>query len=80
MADKNIIEIEFGTDIKTAIQSVINLAKNTQENFKLVYNKWFELNVTPTTTLQYGLNLFFSKSVSQKNIGMSQVQSKQYGG
>lgn len=80
MADIDTIEIEYGTDIKTAIGSVIDLACGTQKNYKLVYNKWFEITVTPTTNLQHGLNLFFSKSMSQKNIGMGQMKSKQYGG
>lgn len=80
MADIDTIEIEYGTDIKTAIGSVIDLARGTQKNYKLVYNKWFEMTVTPITNLQHGLNLFFSKSMSQKNIGIGQVKSKQYGG
>ena len=80
MTDIDTIEIEYGTDIKTAIGSVIDLARGTQKNYKLVYNKWFEMTVTPATNLQHGLNLFFSKSMSQKNIGMGQIKSKQYGG
>ena len=74
------VEFDNGPDIKTAIQFVIDLAKGAKKNYELIYNKWFKMTVTPETTLQYGLNLFFSKSMSQPNLGMGQIKSKQYGG
>ena len=75
-----VIKFDWGTDIKTAIQFTIDLVRNAQENCDLVYNEWFKMTVTPATTLQYGLNLFFTKSMSQTNLGMEQIKSKQYGG
>lgn len=68
----------IGTYIGDAIQEVINLAKANQINYDLVYNNWFKFTVTPTTTLEYGLRLFFTKSMSQKNLAMGAVQEKQY--
>jgi len=78
MDNKNtVIEFNRGTDIKTAIQFVINLAKVTQRNYDMLYNEWFKMTVTPATTLQYGLNLFFSKSMSHLNMGMEQMKANQ---
>lgn len=77
MATKNtIIEFDTGVDIKTAIQFVIDLVRNAQRNYDLVYNDWFKMTVTPATTLRYGLNLFFSGAMSQKNLGMGQIKTK----
>ncbi|MBO7656341.1 MAG: hypothetical protein J6S80_01275 [Alphaproteobacteria bacterium] len=77
MATKNtIIEFDTGVDIKTAIQFVIDLVRNAQRNYDLVYNDWFKMTVTPATTLQYGLNLFFSGAMLQKNLGMGQIKTK----
>lgn len=78
MDNKNtVIEFNRGTDIKIAIQSVIEVAKSTQKNYEMVYNNWFKMTVTPATTLQYGLNLFFSKSMSHLNMGMRQMKANQ---
>jgi len=81
MASKvdNIKKYDIGTYIGDAITEVIKLAKLNNENYTLVYNNWFKLIVTPTTTLDYGLRLFFSKSMSQQNLGMGQMQElRQY--
>ena len=81
MATENtVIKFDGETDIKIAIQSVIEVAKSTQKNYEMVYNNWFKMTVSPTTTLDYGLRLFFTKSMSQTNLGMGQIKSKQYGG
>lgn len=76
MASKvdNIKKYDIGTYIGDAITEVIKLAKLNNENYTLVYNNWFKLIVTPTTTLDYGLRLFFSKSMSQQNLAMGQMQ------
>ena len=81
MADKknDIKKYDIGTYIGDAITEVIKLAKLNNENYTLVYNNWFKLIVTPTTTLDYGLRLFFSKSMSQQNLAMGQMQElRQY--
>ncbi len=81
MASKvdNIKKYDIGTYIGDAITEVIKLAKLNNENYTLVYNNWFKLIVTPTTTLDYGLRLFFSKSMSQQNLAMGQMQElRQY--
>lgn len=81
MASKvdNIKKYDIGTYIGDAITEVIKLAKLNNENYTLVYNNWFKLIVTPTTTLDYGLRLFFSKSMSQQNLAMDQMQElRQY--
>lgn len=79
MADKNNIKkYDIGTYIGDAITEVIKLAKADNKNYTLIYNNWFKLTVTPTTTLEYGLRLFFSKAMSQNNLGMGAVQEKQY--
>ncbi len=75
--ENTVIKFDRGTDIKIAIQSVIELAKSTQENYEMVYNNWFKMTVTPTTTMEYGVNLFFSKSMSQSNLGMRQMKANQ---
>lgn len=71
-----IIKFNGDTDIKTAIQFAVDLVRDAQENCDLIYNEWFKMTVTPKTTLKYGLNLFFSKAMSQKNLGMDQIRSK----
>ena len=78
MATENtVIKFDKGTDIKIAIQSVIEVAKSTQKNYEMVYNNWFKMTVTPTTTTEYGVNLFFSKSMSQANLGMPPMKANQ---
>jgi len=79
-AGNTIIKFDTDTDIKTAIQFVIDSVRDARENYDLVYNEWFKMTVTPATTLQHGLNLFFSSAMSQKNLGIGQKKSKQYGG
>jgi len=77
MATENtVIKFDGGTDIKIVVQSVIELAKSTQKNYEMVYNNWFKMTVTPTTT-EYGVNLFFSKSMSQANLGMRPMKANQ---
>ena len=82
MTDKkdSIKKYDIGTYIADAIMEVVKLAKCDNKNYILIYNNWFKMTVTPETTLQYGLKLFFSKSMSQPNLGMGQIKSKQYGG
>ena len=75
---KKIKEYSIDTYIADAITAVIKLAKSDKTDYILVYNKWFKLTVTPTTTLDYGLRLFFAKSMSQTNLGMGVMQEKQY--
>lgn len=75
--ENTVIKFDRGTDIKTAIQSVIELAKSTQKNYEMVYNSWFKMTVTPTTTMEYSVNLFFSRSMSQSNLGMRQMKANQ---
>ena len=78
MATENtVIKFDKGTDIKIAIQSVIEVAKSTQKNYEMVYNNWFKMTVTPTTTVEYGVNLFVSKSMSQANFGMRPMKANQ---
>lgn len=73
---KEIKEYDIGTYVGDAITEVIKLAKSNNKNYTLVYNKWFKMNVTPTTTLDYGLRLFFNYSMSHPNLGMGQIESK----
>lgn len=75
---KNYKRYGLDTYIGDAIQEVIKLAQTTGENYIFVYNNWFKMTVTPTTTLEYGLRLFFTKSMSQKNLAMGEIQEKQY--
>ena len=74
---KTVIKFGTGTDIKIAIQFAIDAVRDTQEDHEFVYNDWFKMTITPTTTLQYVLNLFFSKSMLQKNLGMGQQKINQ---
>lgn len=77
--ENNVKKYNIGTYIGDAIAEVIGLAKVGNKNYILIYNNWFKLTVTPTTTLDYGLRLFFAKSMSQKNMAMGQmVGQKQY--
>lgn len=73
---KKIKEYNIGTYIGDAITEVIKLAQSNNKNYTLVYNKWFKMTVTPTTTLDYGLRLFFNRSMSHPNLGMGQMKSK----
>ncbi|MBO7508940.1 MAG: hypothetical protein J6T57_01535 [Alphaproteobacteria bacterium] len=75
-AEKTVVKFDTRTDIKTAIQFTIDLVRDAQENCNLVYNNWFKMTITPMTTVEYGVNLFFSKAMSQKNLGMGKIQSK----
>ncbi len=72
MADKknDIKKYDIGTYIADAIVEVINLAKANNKDYIFIYNNWFKMTITPTTTLDSGLRLFFSKSMSQKNLAM----------
>ena len=77
--ENNVKKYNIGTYIGDALAEVIGLAKSNNKNYILIYNNWFKLTVTPTTTVDYGLRLFFSKSMSQKNMAMGQmVVPKQY--
>lgn len=78
MSDNNIKKYDVGTYIGDAITEVIKLAKADSKNYVLIYNNWFKMTVTPTTTLDYGLRLFFSKSMSEKNMAMGAMQEKKY--
>ncbi|MBQ6736704.1 MAG: hypothetical protein IJQ90_04455 [Alphaproteobacteria bacterium] len=74
--ENNVKKYNIGTYIGDAIAEVIGLAKVDNKNYILIYNNWFKMTVTPTTTLDYGLRLFFNKSMSHPNLGMGQIKSK----
>ena len=42
-----IIKFDTDTDIKTAIQFVIDLVRDARENYDLVYNEWFKNDRDP---------------------------------